>query len=140
MMKKLIYISTLILPLTTALASCSSNASDAVTYEITTDAPAQSQDASQQPASASTTPFQRFKISDSTADTNSAPYRLGLKHARELAAQVSDTTALNDCLLDINARLSNIQARIGNNAAQDYLHGLRDGLGQTAPSLAKAIF
>ena len=66
-------------------------------------------------------------------------YILGREHAVRLHSDISDTE-LRDELLDINARITNIRNRIGNEAAENYIAGLRDYLKENSDTLYMALF
>lgn len=125
----------------TSFWSCE-NSSDAVTYEITA-TPADNTDAApaERPEKGvEARQSSRLTVDDSRNGSGSAPYQLGQKHARELSQVATDTSRLNDCLLDINARITNIRNRIGAEAEQDYIRGLSDALRRDNPSLAATLF
>lgn len=117
--------------------SCTQTQSDAVTYEVTADIPASKTEPAQQKPSK---PQSVSRLTTDKADKQSEPYKLGRKHAQTLHEQCHTTNEIRDELLDINARITNISSRIGPDAANDYLHGMRDYLTETGDTLATVLF
>lgn len=66
-------------------------------------------------------------------------YNLGKEHAAE-AVRLKDPSALQDYLLEVRARMSNISARVGRQAAADYERGFTDGVTAANDSLARELF
>lgn len=67
-------------------------------------------------------------------------YALGEEHARQLILIADDEAAVQDKLLDIRARISNIQSHLGSQSANDYEAGFTDYLHLNSDSLARIIF
>lgn len=118
------------------LLSCSGNTDDSITYDVT----------AEQTAPASTLPTQhpqttsvKTRLTGDNPDTDSEPYRMGRRHAEKLH-RCSSREEICDELLDINARLSNIQNRISQKAGNDYLCGIRDYLKEQNDTLAATLF
>lgn len=125
--------------LTMALAitfsACSNSKDDAVTYDITADVTEKPQ-----PKPAATPAKRASRLTESDADKGSEPYKLGREHAKKLHSECTTTDAVRDELLDINARITNIQCRISQDAANDYMHGLKDYLTEVGDTLATTLF
>ncbi len=124
-----------------AIASCSSKTDDSVTYDVSAQY-ADSSDTDKSPARSTprTTPKKSSAlITSESADPSSEPYRLGQDQALKIH-QCRSTTEQQDMLLDINARLTNIRGRIGEEAANDFLHGFRDRLTELGDTLAVSLF
>ena len=119
-----------------AVVSCSSKTDNAVTYDVT----AQYADSAEsRPEPKAAVKKNSDLISSENANTTSAPYRLGREQAMKLH-QCGSTSEQRDLLLDINARLTNIRNRIGEEAANDFLHGMRDHLSELGDTLAVSLF
>lgn len=67
-------------------------------------------------------------------------YTLGKEHAARVAAVAADEGAVQEALLDVRARISNIRSKISPQSAADYETGFRDGLRHDCDSLARLIF
>lgn len=120
-----------------ALTACSNNADDnCITYDVTAEAPAATE-----PAAAKARPAKsKSRLAYGNADKDSEPYRLGREHGKRLHQQCRDEEAVRDEVLDINARITNIQCRIGAGAANDYMHGMMDYLSEVGDTLATTLF
>lgn len=129
-----------VLLLATAISACSSNSNDTVTYEITSASATTSGQPSSTQRDESPKSSSVITYDETSSDTDSAPYKLGFKHAQELVRCGADTSRINDCLLDINARITNIRSRIGEDAAKQYTNGLRDYLRENDAALATLLF
>ncbi len=141
-------ISAAIIPL--AAAACSSGSGDTVTYDVTADVTVPPSSKSPAPGTAGqrdsgTIPSHaapvRTALPDITdAATDGAPYRLGHSHGLRLHSQCRTEGEIRDELLDINARVTNITARVSPEAAASYLRGLHDALAETGDTLASTLF
>ncbi|MCM1522367.1 MAG: hypothetical protein NC039_06925 [Muribaculaceae bacterium] len=67
-------------------------------------------------------------------------YALGQAHAKEVIAIADDEAALQDKLLEIRARISNIDSKLGAQSATDYEAGFTDGIKAGSDSLARILF
>lgn len=67
-------------------------------------------------------------------------YRLGGEHAQRLLEQAANEDSLQDGLLDIRARISNIHSKLGAQAAADYERGFTDYIRANNDSLARILF
>ncbi len=67
-------------------------------------------------------------------------YNLGKDHAAEAVKLKDDPSALQDYLLEVRARMTNIGARVGRQAAVDYERGFTDGVTAANDSLARELF
>lgn len=67
-------------------------------------------------------------------------YALGREHGAGVVAVSKDESALQDRLLDIQARITNINDRLGAQAAADYERGFVDYIVETDDSLARTLF
>lgn len=67
-------------------------------------------------------------------------YALGEQHARETIAISDDEAALQDRLLDVRARISNISSKLGPQSAHDYEAGFTDRIKADCDSLARILF
>lgn len=67
-------------------------------------------------------------------------YSLGQEHAARIIGMRDDEPALQDALLDVRARMTNINARLGAQAAADYERGFVDYITEKDDSLAKVLF
>lgn len=67
-------------------------------------------------------------------------YSLGREHARRVIAVSDDEAALQDPLLDVRARITNINDRLGPQASADYERGFVDCITEEEDSLAKVLF
>ena len=140
------FIASLLSGIVLTLASCSSqDNSDAITYDVTADYASEATTPSSSnlsPApSRHSAPSSRaaHQLSDDYS-SDSEPYRLGRTHARQLLSNCHTSDQIRDELLDINARVTNIKYRVGESAANDYLHGLHDELAASSDSLANTLF
>lgn len=71
---------------------------------------------------------------------NHKAYALGQEHAGRVVDLRGDESALQDALLDIRARITNIHDRIGAQAAADYERGFVDYIKEKDDSLAHVLF
>lgn len=78
------------------------------------------------------------KVSDKVMDKKA--YALGGEHARTLLETVDDEDRTQDGLLEIRARISNIESKIGRQSAVDYERGFTDYVKANCDSLARIIF
>lgn len=67
-------------------------------------------------------------------------YRLGQEHAERLLQYADNEDALQDGLLDIRARISNIDSKLGAQSATDYERGFTDYISANNDSLARILF
>lgn len=67
-------------------------------------------------------------------------YALGEKHAMELLRSADDEDSVQEGLLDIRARMSNIESNLGRQSAVDYERGFTDYVRKNCDSLARIIF
>lgn len=67
-------------------------------------------------------------------------YNLGSEHANRLLEQADNEAAVQDALLDVRARITNIETNIGHQAATDYERGFVEEIRAKNDSLAKIIF
>lgn len=67
-------------------------------------------------------------------------YSLGREHAEMTVASAGDESLLQDRLLEVRARITNINDRLGPQAATDYERGFTDFIRENCDSLAKIIF
>ena len=67
-------------------------------------------------------------------------YNLGARHASDMLIECGDTLAIQEYLLEIAARRSNIGARMGRQAAADYQSGFKDYIINHNDSLARILF
>ena len=67
-------------------------------------------------------------------------YNLGREHAERAVELRADESGLQEYLLDVRARVNNIGARIGRQAAADYERGFIDGVTASSDSLARILF
>lgn len=67
-------------------------------------------------------------------------YSLGQEHAAMVVSLRADESSLQDALLDIRARMTNIHDRIGAQAAADYERGFVDYITEKDDSLARVLF
>ena len=66
-------------------------------------------------------------------------YALGQRHAAEVVAVASDEGAVQDALLDVRARITNISAKVSQQSAHDYEAGFTDGIRSGSDSLARVM-
>lgn len=67
-------------------------------------------------------------------------YTLGQEHAEVIISMRDDESSLQDALLDVRARITNIHDRIGAQAAADYERGFVDYITEKDDSLARVLF
>ncbi len=67
-------------------------------------------------------------------------YSLGKEHAERIVKLRNDEPALQDGLLDVRARITNINDRLGPQAATDYERGFVDYITEHDDSLAQVLF
>lgn len=67
-------------------------------------------------------------------------YSLGQEHAAAVVALRNDESSLQDALLDIRARITNIHDRISAQSAADYERGFVDYITEKDDSLARVLF
>lgn len=67
-------------------------------------------------------------------------YALGQEHGRKAIDLRSDEPALQDVLLDVRARMTNINDRLGAQASADYERGFVDYIKANDDSLARVLF
>lgn len=67
-------------------------------------------------------------------------YALGEKHAANLLKSADDEDSVQEGLLDIRARISNIESNLGRQSAVDYERGFTDYVRKNCDSLARIIF
>ncbi|MCM1163996.1 MAG: hypothetical protein NC339_07100 [Muribaculaceae bacterium] len=67
-------------------------------------------------------------------------YALGQAHARDVIAVADDEEQLQEKLLEVRARISNIDSKLGRGSADDYEAGFTDGIKAGSDSLAKILF
>lgn len=118
------------------LWSCSGSNDDSITYDVTADRTITTVTTQK---TQSRTPSVKTRLNGDNPDTNSEPYRMGRRHAEKLH-RCTTREEIGDELLDINARLSNIQNRISKDAGNDYLCGIRDYLKEQNDTLATTLF
>lgn len=89
--------------------------------------------------------FILFACSSSPSDKVSAKiidkeaYELGEQHAREAITLVDDEPALQELLLDVRARQTNIRMNLGAQAAADYERGFTRFIKANSDTLSKII-
>lgn len=116
--------------------SCSHSEDDSVTYDVTAEQTVTHTAPQKQSRKTSSV---KTRLNGKEPDTNSEPYRMGRRHAEKLH-RCATREEVCDELLDINARLSNIQNRISADAGNDYLCGIRDYLKEQNDTLATTLF
>ena len=67
-------------------------------------------------------------------------YALGQEHGQEVVGMRADESALQDALLDVRARMTNIHDRLGAQASADYERGFVDYIKANDDSLARILF
>lgn len=67
-------------------------------------------------------------------------YALGREHGAAVIAISDNESVLQDRLLDVQARITNINSRLGAQAAADYERGFVDYIVETDDSLARILF
>lgn len=78
------------------------------------------------------------KVSSRVKDRKA--YSLGEEHARVLLENADNEDYVQDGLLDIRARVSNIESNLGRQSAVDYERGFTDYVRKNCDSLARIIF
>lgn len=78
------------------------------------------------------------KVSSRVKDRKA--YSLGEEHARVLLENADNEDYVQDGLLDIRARMSNIESNLGRQSAVDYERGFTDYVRKNCDSLARIIF
>lgn len=67
-------------------------------------------------------------------------YNLGVDHAKEVIAISHDEPKLQDALLEVRARITNIHTKLGAQSAADYERGFTEEIRTEKDSLARIIF
>lgn len=67
-------------------------------------------------------------------------YNLGTEHAKEVIKIAHNESELQDALLDVRARISNINSKLGAQSATDYERGFTEYIRTEKDSLARIIF
>lgn len=67
-------------------------------------------------------------------------YTLGREHGQKVAGLRGDEPALQEALLDVRARMTNIHDRLGPQSAADYERGFTDYIRANDDSLARILF
>lgn len=67
-------------------------------------------------------------------------YSLGEEHAQRIIDIRTNESAVQEALLDIRARMTNIDSHLGAQAAADYERGFTDYIRQHDDSLARVLF
>ena len=67
-------------------------------------------------------------------------YVLGESHGKRAVELINDEGELQDLLLDVRARTSNIRSKLGAQSAADYERGFHDYVKANSDSLAKLLF
>lgn len=67
-------------------------------------------------------------------------YNLGAEHAKEIILIAHDEDALQDALLEVRARITNIHTKLGAQSANDYERGFEECIRTEKDSLARIIF
>ena len=67
-------------------------------------------------------------------------YALGEEHAANLLKSADDEDSVQEGLLDIRARISNIEPNLGRQSAADYERGFTDYVRKNCDSHARIIF
>lgn len=78
------------------------------------------------------------KVSSRVVDQNA--YGLGAEHARQLLENVGSEDRVQDGLLEVRARMSNIESKFGRQSSVDYERGFTDYIKENCDSLAQIIF
>ncbi|MCM1076806.1 MAG: hypothetical protein NC411_05555 [Bacteroides sp.] len=79
-----------------------------------------------------------IRVSSRVIDRNA--YELGEEHARLLLSNASDEDYVQENLLDVRSRMSNIESNFGRQSAVDYERGFTDHIRKNCDSLARIIF
>lgn len=82
--------------------------------------------------------YEGEKISSKIEDWKA--YNLGAEHAKEIILIAHDEDALQDALLEVRARITNIHTKLGAQSANDYERGFEECIRTEKDSLAKIIF
>lgn len=67
-------------------------------------------------------------------------YSLGQEHGEAVVKLRDDEAAMQDALLDVRARMTNIRSRLGAQAEADYERGFVDYIKANDDSLARVLF
>jgi len=67
-------------------------------------------------------------------------YALGQEHGAETVAIQDNQAELEDKLLDVRARITNISSKLGAQSARDYERGFTDYIRANSDSLARILF
>lgn len=67
-------------------------------------------------------------------------YNLGADHAKEVIKIAHDEPKLQDALLEVRARITNIRTKLGAQSAVDYERGFTEEIRTEKDSLARIIF
>lgn len=78
------------------------------------------------------------KVSSKVKDWKA--YNLGADHAKEIIAIAHDESELQDALLEVRARITNIETKLGAQSATDYERGFTEYIRTEKDSLARIIF
>lgn len=78
------------------------------------------------------------KVSPKVVDQNA--YGLGAEHGRLLLENVGSEDRVQDGLLEVRARISNIESKFGRQSSVDYERGFTDYIKENCDSLAQIIF
>lgn len=81
---------------------------------------------------------QTEKVSGKVKDWKA--YNLGADHAKEVISISDDEAKLQDALLEVRARITNIRTKLGAQAATDYERGFTEEIRTKKDSLARIIF
>lgn len=77
---------------------------------------------------------------DSSRVRDKHAYALGQEHGAETVAIQDNQAELEDRLLDVRARISNISSKLGAQSAHDYERGFTDYIRANSDSLARILF
>lgn len=80
----------------------------------------------------------RQKVSAKVMDKKA--YSLGEEHARRIIEIATDEDKVQDGLLEIRARMSNIESKLSRQSAVDYERGFTDYIRSNCDSLALILF
>lgn len=67
-------------------------------------------------------------------------YNLGADHAKKVIEIAHDESKLQDALLEVRARITNIHTKLGAQSAADYERGFTEEIRTEKDSLARIIF
>lgn len=81
---------------------------------------------------------QAEKVSGKVKDWKA--YNLGADHAKEIISIADDEAKLQDALLEVQARITNIRTKLGAQSATDYERGFTEEIRTEKDSLARIIF